>query len=120
MAALYEDKFNCTKCLASQRDPKDLAIIQDKKGCFKVKDYNVAEFSTGWKIKRCPGRLYGKFETDLLRDYQHLRDWNALPSSGAMGDQPAWWVDAMSFIRDQENEYKIQAEKKRELEARRG
>lgn len=59
------------------------------------------QHDSGWETYICPGRLFDTFELELVKDYQRLRDYSLLPTKGAVGDQPAWWVDAMDYIREE-------------------
>lgn len=98
---MYEPKYNCNQCLDNtRRSDSDILVMQKAKGCFEPQKHIMAGLdSSGYDLYMCPGRMFGEFEVDLLKDFQRLRDYNVLRHPGSIGDQPAWWVDAMDFIK---------------------
>ncbi len=103
MASIYKDEYNCSKCLEIRgRNEDNMIVIRERKGCFKRQKMPLAVFDSDWEVYICPGRIFGNFEVDLLKDYHRLRDYSLLPYRGTLSDQPAWWVEAMDYLRSEE------------------
>lgn len=103
---MFEDNFNCNKCLKTYSDrpdylknkssyDKSLELLQSKKGCVKPgpSKYKIENI----KFNVCVGNFYSQ-SASMFIDFYYNYQRGVMPYDGSLMDQPSKIIEVFNII----------------------
>ena len=106
-----DNKFSCSTCLESPKDPLLNKTKRERMHCFDLKQGKHHYKFLNLEYKWCIGNYYSEYAREII-DLYFAYEKGIMPYRGALTDQPAKAMEAFRIIEYYKSEYEKATKKK--------